>query len=392
MTRPKVAVLYQACDPPVVNGVRKPKKPGGYQDSGADIAYVLRSRGVDVLTPLPDPNPRRDEGWCFPDTEAGIVAAVKGGATTLWANTILFASHPLQTSSALDVYAPQVKVIGQPPLLVEQYDDKNHVNSLLRDSGAFTLPRSWIVHSPITSTSVNNSLENLPYPVVAKPIRGRGSHGVKLCRDRASLEDHLSSVLFKESPSAMVEEFLSGPEATVTVMPPLLSSTSASTSPPRSSSRDLSDHQQSTQTRTKPTYTALPIVLRFNHEDGIAPYSGVVAVTANSRALPKDELDSNPRYAEISRQCERIADLLRVTAPIRVDVRCFDDRDPNSKFAVFDVNMKPNMTGPGRPGREDQSSLTAIAAVALGWDYPRLLLRMLDSTTTLEQLRRISIK
>lgn len=27
--RPQVAVLYQAIDPPIINGVRKPKKPGG---------------------------------------------------------------------------------------------------------------------------------------------------------------------------------------------------------------------------------------------------------------------------------------------------------------------------------------------------------------------------
>lgn len=28
-TRPTVAVLYQAIEPPVINGVRKPRKPGG---------------------------------------------------------------------------------------------------------------------------------------------------------------------------------------------------------------------------------------------------------------------------------------------------------------------------------------------------------------------------
>lgn len=37
----RVAVLYQALDPPIINGIRKPKKPDGYQDSGADIAYNL---------------------------------------------------------------------------------------------------------------------------------------------------------------------------------------------------------------------------------------------------------------------------------------------------------------------------------------------------------------
>ncbi len=47
------------------------------------------------------------------------------------------------------------------------------------------------------------------------------------------------------------------------------------------------------------------------------------------------------------------------------------------------------MTGPGRPGREDQASLTGIAAEAIGWDYPRLLQEMLSSAITLQHLRDI---
>lgn len=46
-----------------------------------------------------------------------------------------------------------------------------------------------------------------------------------------------------------------------------------------------------------------------------------------------------------------------------------------------------NMTGPGRPGRERQASLTALAAAGLGWDYPTLLLKMLESSTPLHDLR-----
>jgi hypothetical protein len=49
--------------------------------------------------------------------------------------------------------------------------------------------------------------------------------------------------------------------------------------------------------------------------------------------------------------------------------------------------MKPNMTGPGRPGRDDQASLSAIAAAELGWDYPRLLMEMLGSAQLLRRLR-----
>jgi hypothetical protein len=47
------------------------------------------------------------------------------------------------------------------------------------------------------------------------------------------------------------------------------------------------------------------------------------------------------------------------------------------------------MTGPGRPGREDQASLTLLAASGLGWDFPELLRHMLQSAVTLQRLRGI---
>lgn len=47
------------------------------------------------------------------------------------------------------------------------------------------------------------------------------------------------------------------------------------------------------------------------------------------------------------------------------------------------------MTGPGRPGREDQASLTALAAAGLGWEYPELLAKILESSSTLYDLRNV---
>jgi hypothetical protein len=44
---------------------------------------------------------------------------------------------------------------------------------------------------------------------------------------------------------------------------------------------------------------------------------------------------------------------------------------------MFDLNMKPNMTGAGRPGREDQDSLSCMAAREIGWSYGDLLVNML---------------
>lgn len=46
------------------------------------------------------------------------------------------------------------------------------------------------------------------------------------------------------------------------------------------------------------------------------------------------------------------------------------------------------MTGPGRPGRDDQACLSLLAAQELGWDYSRLLHEMLDTAMPLAELRR----
>ncbi|KAJ5776162.1 uncharacterized protein N7511_001173 [Penicillium nucicola] len=341
---PTVAVLFQAINPPIINGVRKPRKPGAYQDSGADIAYTLHSKGINILTPTPTPSPKKHEG-----------------ATHLWANTTVFSSHPLQTSSALDRHASKIQVIGQPPGLVEKFDDKLYLNDKLRSLGdTFTLPKSWAVKATHNAHDLHTFIQkNIPaYPIVGKPVRGRGSHGVKVCHDPAELTEHIQS-LFDESPVVLLEEFLAGEEATITVMPP---------SP------------------ANPQYWSMAPVMRCNHDNGIAPYNGTVAVTANSRVISAEELALDSAYGVVMRQCERVAALIRATAPIRIDIRRFGAGA--GAFAIFDVNMKPNMTGPGRPGREDQASLTAMAATASGWDYARLLREMMDGASSLEVFRQ----
>ncbi|KAF2182382.1 glutathione synthetase ATP-binding domain-like protein [Zopfia rhizophila CBS 207.26] len=350
-----IAVLFQALEPPIINGVQKPKKPGGYRDSGADIAYVLKHKcNINVVTPTTSPNPASDGDWCFPDHEEGIVAAAEKGTTHLWANTILFAAHPLETSKALDAYEDSIYVVGQPPKLVEAYDDKALVYNIMKSHGNLTLPKSLTVE-PSDDVYAVLQKEALQYPLIAKPVRGRGSHGVKLCSNEGELQEHVQS-LFTESPKIIVEEYLSGEEATVTVMPPSTS---------------------------RPQYWAMPVATRFNHIAGIAPYNGVVAVTTNSRVIGESEAARDPAYKQVADECELVARLLDVKAPIRIDVRRFSNDSP---FALFD-----NMTGPGRPGREDQASLTAIAAKALGWDYGKLLKEILASASSLRALRNAGL-
>lgn len=44
---------------------------------------------------------------------------------------------------------------------------------------------------------------------------------------------------------------------------------------------------------------------------------------------------------------------------------------------LFDVNLKPNLTGPGWPGRANAESLVALAGRAAGSSYPEMLRELL---------------
>lgn len=237
------------------------------------------------------------------------MAALEQNVTHLWANTVLFAEHPLQRSNRIAKYHNSIKVIGQPPCLVEKYDDKAYVNNLLRSTKRFTLPRGWSIYN-LSDPEVQIKNLGLPFPVVAKPVRGRGSFGVKVCKDARQLLEQ-ARVLLEDCCSIIVEEYLSGEEATITVMPPSID---------------------------RPEYWSLPLMTRFNHLEGVAPYSGDIAVTANSRAVTTLEFNNDPCYKKVAQECSEVAKMLRVTAPIRIDVRRFS---PQSAFALFDVNMKP---------------------------------------------------
>ncbi|PUU78806.1 hypothetical protein B9Z19DRAFT_1193072 [Tuber borchii] len=76
-------------------------------------------------------------------------------------------------------------------------------------------------------------------------------------------------------------------------------------------------------------FMASPIVQRFDQVSGVMPWSGHVPVTKNSRVLSAREEDSCHRAAKIE-----------------------------------------NLNGAGRPGRDYQDSLCAMAAKGFGWEYP----------------------
>lgn len=120
------------------------------------------------------------------------------------------------------------------------------------------------------------------------------------------------------------------------------------------------------------THWGLPPVLRFNHENGVAPYSGKVPVVENSRVLTSSEIKKE-NIQTIMMDCIKAASILQVKAPIRIDCRA----DSRSNFQLFDLNLKPNMTGNIRKGRIDQNSLSTIAATAIGWSYEDFIMNIL---------------
>ena len=52
MNQLRTAILYQSKSPPEVDGIIKPMKESGYSDSGADIAFTLQQKGIELITPI----------------------------------------------------------------------------------------------------------------------------------------------------------------------------------------------------------------------------------------------------------------------------------------------------------------------------------------------------
>jgi D-alanine-D-alanine ligase len=282
------------------------------------------------------------------------------------ANTILFDTHPLNFRN------DDVRVVGQHPKTTQKYDDKWITNELIRNH-ALPAPHSILIGrtghtgvyglNDLTLEVLNKN--NINFPAVLKPIRGRGSQGVKKINSIDQLKAHaetlLSSItimngrLYPEfGDSLILEQYLEGEEITVVIMPP-------------------GTYDINFKSTKFDNYWHLPPVERFNHHDGIAPYNGVVAIMENSRLL-NSVVMQDPNYQKVIQDCERAGQIINPLAPIRIDCRRMAKGKP---FSLFDLNMKPNMTGPGRPGRDNQDGLISLSARGIGWTFPDLLKNML---------------
>src|SRR5690606_21771019 len=189
--------------PPAIDNIRKPMKPTGYKDSSADIAVAIKELNINLITPKETPDILNDESWCFPDNYKGIKEAYDKGARLFWLNTVLYKGHPI-----IKFFKSGVKIVGQSPDSVHKFDDKFFTNQLLKEHG-LPVPKEILLVQDISETSnetinISNltvkNLKNkgLDFPLVIKPLRGRGSQGVHKILDAESLI-RKSGVLLKES-------------------------------------------------------------------------------------------------------------------------------------------------------------------------------------------------
>ena len=340
-----IAVLHQAVSPPSLAGSVKPSNPFGYRDSSADIAFALTEAGCDVLTPAHDPRPDVDADWTYPDTYEGIAAAVADGAEILWANTSLFDEHPIAEFASHD----HLDVVGQSLDVVEKFEDKNVCQAAINAIGV-PVPAQALVNLETGSAKAQVekavSVKGFTFPIIVKPVRGRGSAGVKVVDSVAEAAEHIESLTGPKFGSKfLLEEYLPNQELAVTVMPP-------------------GTYETADGVRTEATHWTLPAIARTGHHGGVMPFSGVVPIQSNSK--PAEDGDN---LREFSRHAVRVAQLLKATSPIRIDCR----EDANGVIKAIDINMKPSMTGPGRPGREKMINLSALAGEVIGWNYTEML-------------------
>ncbi len=228
------------------------------------------------------------------------------------------------------------------------------LNRLLLDRG---LP---VAHSALFSLDQYEIPNTLRYPLILKPVRGRGSAGVTLVHSKEELARNLTewSNAMAYGSNYMLEEVLPGEEITITVMP-------------------RGDYQFGTRTVSKTYAWALTPVRRFDQVSMVAPWNGTVPVVKNSIALTPDECDA-PGIRRVMEACEEAGEVIGLRAPIRIDCR----QDTEGRYRLFDVNPKPNITGAGRTGRETQDSLATMAALAYGISYPDLMAAVADNAWT----------
>lgn len=462
----------------------RPPKPGGYADSSADLASLLSGMGRTVLLPQ-DGLAGKDEALSFPDSQAGVRQALDAAdsagleTVTLWVNSVgsstlveqairdqgragVFVACPpkgrVEDKAATIAATAGLLPNGRTPSLLVWRSGADAARGVAA-AGEYSPRGLWqVVGTHAAAQAVDAA--GLCFPVVCKPVCGRGSEGVQvvssaeelreygeaswaaraeeevavdavpgleqLLRDRpdeALMADpalrgrigkgsvselgRMLAANVKATRSAggkarlqwprfgcgfVVEELLPGPEITVAVVP---ASMLGHVSVAAGTGRRLDWRALS---RPDKGFVALtPIARTPSGDSTVMPYNGVEAVALNS--LPFDQAEGPDRaewelaVAAATRLCQDIGAVVGSPMPIRVDLRGTAEsiRDDAFRFLPFDVNIKPNATYPGRPGRESATSLLAMAADASPQDggFPALACSIVDTAPSLEDWSRV---
>lgn len=457
----------------------RPPKPGGYADSSADLASLLSGMGRSVVLPQTG-LPAEDEAWSFPDSKRGVQLALDAAdaagleQVTLWVNSV--GSSALVEQAVRDHGRAGVFVACPPKGRVEDKAatiaatagllPNGRTASLLvwrsqadaargvAASGEYSPRGLWQVVGTQAAAQAVDAV-GLRFPVVCKPVCGRGSEGVQVISSEEQLREYgeatwaaraeeivavdavpglelllrgqpdkalladpalhsrlgrgavadLSRILVENMDASrcgegtarllwprfgcgfVVEELLPGPEITVAVVPAaMLARAPATPASRRVNWRTLSKPDEGFVALTPVARTPLG-------ESTVMPYNGVQAVSLNSvpfdQAQGLDRSEWEPAVAAAARLCQAIGAVVGSPMPIRVDLRGTAESlgDDAFRFLPFDVNIKPNATYPGRPGREHATSLLAMAADASPQDggFPSLARSIVDLAPSLEE-------
>jgi D-alanine-D-alanine ligase len=98
-----------------------------------------------------------------------------------------------------------IRMVGQSPKLTERWDDKANTNLWLASQAGLetAFPESRIVYKN-EMKDLKLEEDEIGWPRILKPIRGRGSHGVAVIEDEKGFQNHIKT-LFAESDAVLVE-------------------------------------------------------------------------------------------------------------------------------------------------------------------------------------------
>lgn len=109
-----------------------------------------------------------------------------------------------ETSYVASIISDQLGLIGNPPDIIRQIQDKKTVRELTKEIELLSKPKIWTIESK----------EDISYPCVVKPIKGSAKKGVSFCKDTDSLAEALDYA-GKASPDILIEEYIGGNEYSV---------------------------------------------------------------------------------------------------------------------------------------------------------------------------------